>query len=418
MNHSVSIPANAGQFSDLLTLSDTGEPRLRQDVHPFTDLLNLDAEAVLETFKQSQLRDFSKIIGQLEAPGNPLNQMLTELRDISSREAGNRFHELDLFRPGALRETFIELHEHVMDHPVWRHPFFLRIFSADFEREQLANFALQYFNQVKNTRQCVALALGRFSGLMPLPYGCLNERVSELAQIVLAQLLADEYGVGTHDIEDYPDLHGLLDSTTHIVMYRQLFEGLGIPFEQQDRPMLPGVADNVLTQRLLAGHPEFSLVESLASVGLGMEWGVPEFFSLLLGGMIRWAWQRDVPLTRQHLIVFVAHVQYDVLHAISVMLITSFFNHENDAVDRIKQATNTLMASRYGMMSDLYEHVFDEPCASLNSIELAQKYYLDDRRIAKVLLAARRQIAPERVLNGAAYQSNSSLPFVFSDEAG
>lgn len=179
--------------------------------------------------------------------------------------------------------------------------------------------------------------------------------------------------------------------------------------------MLPGVADNVLTQRLLSDHPDFSLVESLASVGLGMEWGVPEFFSLLLGGIIRWAWNNDVMLTQQHLIVLIAHVKYDVMHAISVMLITSFFNHENDAVSKIKQATNTLMASRYGMMSDIYRHIFAEECPNITAIGLDSRYHLNDRRIANALLAARKQVAPERVVGGVAYQQSTDLPFVFTD---
>ncbi|MES9887301.1 MAG: hypothetical protein ABW140_10850, partial [Candidatus Sedimenticola sp. 6PFRAG1] len=250
------------QFSDLLHELTDGTPILNDGVHPLPGLLSMDAEDVLEAFKISQQKDFSEIIDQLEDPGNPLNQLLEELRAIAEKEQGNRFNELDLFRPGALRGLFLELHDHVMDHPVWRHPFFLRIFEGNFNQQQLALFAKQYFNQVKNTRQCVALALGRFSGLMPMPYGCLNERVSELAQIVLAQLLADEYGVGTHAIDDYPDLHGLLSSTTHIVMYRNLFDGLDIPFQEQDVAMLPGVADNVLTQRLLSEHPSFNMVES------------------------------------------------------------------------------------------------------------------------------------------------------------
>ncbi|MES9868324.1 MAG: hypothetical protein ABW090_06630 [Sedimenticola sp.] len=414
MNEAVPPSPKSGPFSDLLEASADGTPTLNDGVHPMPDLLTMDAETVLEAFKVSQQADFSKIISQLEDPENPLNRLLGELREIAEKEPGNRFNELDIFRPGALSELFLELHDHVMDHPVWRHPFFLRIFRGDFNERQLTLFAKQYFNQVKNTRQCVALALGRFSGLMPLPYGCLNERVSELAQIVLAQLLADEYGVGTHAIDDYPDLHGLLSSTTHIVMYRNLFEGLGIPFEEQDVAMLPGVADNVLTQRLLSDHPSFSMVESLASVGLGMEWGVPEFFSLLLGGMIRWAWQNDVELTRKHLIVFIAHVQYDVLHAISVMLVTSFFNHEDDAVSRIKQATNTLMSSRYCMMSDLYRHVFEEACADIDGIDLAPEYHLKDRRIADALLEARKQVAPDRVVGGVDYQRSEKLPFVFS----
>lgn len=414
MNEVPTPAAKNRPFSDLLIELEDGSALLNAGVHPLPGLLSMQAEAVLEAFKKSQQKDFLEIIDRLEDPENPLNRLLNELRQIAERDAQNRFNELALFQPGALRDLFVTLHNHVMDHPVWRHPFFLRFFAGNFNQQQLTRFAKHYFNQVKNTRQCVALALGRFSGLMPLPYGCLNERVSELAQIILAQLLADEYGVGTHAVEDYPDLHGLLSSTTHIVMYRNIFAGLGVPFEEQDVAMLPGVADNVLTQRLLSDHPSFTLVESLASVGLGMEWGVPEFFSLLLGGMIRWGWKNDVPLTQEQLIVFIAHVQYDVLHAISVMLITSFFNHENDALVQIKQATNTLMSSRYSMMSDIYRHVFEEDCPDIHAIDLAPEYQLKDRRIAEVLIQARKQVAPERVLGGDEYRHSQQLPFVFS----
>ncbi|MEW8325968.1 MAG: hypothetical protein AB2659_03930 [Candidatus Thiodiazotropha sp.] len=403
------------RFSDLLQLDGDGSPTLLPGVHPLPDLLSLDAAQVLEAFRVSQLEDFTRVIDELEADGNSLHRLFAEMRAIADREPANRFGELDLFRPGALQAMFLELHEHVMSHPVWSHPCFVRIFEARFDAPQLRGFATNYFNQVKNTRQCVALAQGRFSGFIPLPYGCLNERVSELAQIILAQLLADEYGVGTHSIERYPDLSSLLNSTTHIVMYRQLFEGLGVPFEKQDVPMLHGVADNVLTQRLLAGHPSFSLVESMASVGLGMEWGVPEFFSLLLGGMIRWAWREDVALTQRHLIVFIAHVQYDVLHAISVMLATSLFGHEQETMQQIKQATNMLMSSRYNMMSDLYRQLFTEPCAGIDAVGLDARYHVTDRRIEEALLSARQEVAGSRVVNASAYKAGKGVPFVFAD---
>ncbi len=415
MNGPDSTATDGKQFSDLLTVDKKGQPRLLDAVHPLPDLLSLDAEEVLRQFKTSQLEDFSKVIGELDDPENQLNRMLDRLREIAEKDEHNSFNELELFNPGALHDLFLQLHDHVMGHPVWLHPFFLRIFKGDFNQEQLELFAKQYFNQIKNTRQCVALALGRFSSLISLPYGCLNERVSELAQIALAQLLADEYGVATYSLEDYPDMYGVLSSTTHIGMYRYMFDGLGVPFEQQDVPMLPGVADNVLTQRLLSDHPGFSLVESLASVGLGMEWGVPEFFSLLLGGIIRWAWKHEVPLTQKHLIVLIAHVRYDVMHAISVMLITSFFNHENDALDQIKQATNTLMSSRYGMMSALYRHVFEEECPNIDEIGLDPRYHLQDWRIADALIEARSKVAPERVVGGEDYQRRTALPFVFSN---
>ncbi len=408
--------SNPGRaFTDLLELDSENRPRLMPGVHPMPDLLDLTAEEVLEAFRESQIRDFTRVIGALEGENNPLHRLFGQMQAIAERDPSNRFNELELFKPGALQAMFMELHEHVMRHPVWRHPCFVRIFEGNFDQAQLTRFALNYFNQLKNTRQCLALSLGRFSGFIALPYGRLNERVSELAQIVLAQLLADEYGVGTHSIEEYPDLADLLTSTTHIVMYRQLFEGLGVPFEQQDVPMLHGVADNALIQRLLAGHPDFDLVESLASVGLGMEWGVPEFFSLLLGGMIRWAWRHDVPLTRRHLWVFIAHVQYDVLHAISVMLATSLFGHEANTLHRIKQATNMLMSGRYNMMSALYTHLFDEPCSDITGIGLDARYHISDRRIEQALLAARQGVADATVVDAAAYKASRQVPFVFSD---
>lgn len=406
---------STNQFSDLLQVNGDGSATLLPGVHPLPNLLSLETDQVLDAFRQSQLRDFTRVINELEADDNPLHQLFEQMRVIADREPGNRFSELDLFKPGALQALFLELHEHVMLHPVWSHPCFVRIFRGEFNAVQLAGFATNYFNQVKNTRQCVALAQGRFSGFISLPYGSLNERVSELAQIILAQLLADEYGVGTHSIDSYPDLSGLLNSTTHIVMYRQLFDGLGIPFEGQDVPMLHGVADNVLTQRLLAGHPSFSLVESLASVGLGMEWGVPEFFSLLLGGMIRWAWHENVPLTQRHLIVFIAHVQYDVLHAISVMLATSLFGHQQQTLQQIKQATNMLMSSRYNMMSDIYRLLFDEPCKDIDAIGLDPSYHIRDRRIEAALLTARQEVANSTVVGASDYKADQSVPFVFAD---
>jgi len=179
--------------------------------------------------------------------------------------------------------------------------------------------------------------------------------------------------------------------------------------------MLHGVADNVLIQRLVAGDESFTPLESLASVGLGMEWGVPEFFSLLLGGMIRFAWQNDVPLTREQLLVFVAHVQYDVLHAISVMLVTSFYSRDEEAVARIKGATNMLMSGRYGMMSAMYRHVFDEECPSLHQIGLAPRYHIADRRIEQALLKARAAVADGRLVDAEAYRRSTGMPFVFSE---
>lgn len=390
-------------FSDLIVAGPDGRPLLPPEVHHLPQLLEMPAEDVLAAFKASQQADFIRIIDGLRESGNPLRRILDGLVPLGAPTVDAQ----------ALKALFLDLHEHVMDHPVWRHPFFLRVFEGRITQEQVARFALNYFNQIKNTRQCVALALGRFNGLMEPRHGQASERVSELTQIVLAQLIADEYGVSTHAVDGYPGMAQLFGATTHIVMYRQLFEGLGIPFERQDVPLLNGVADNVLTQRLVAGDPAFSPLEALASVGLGMEWGVPEFFTLLLGGLIRFAWKNGVALDQHHLFVLTAHVKYDVLHAIAVVLATSFHCRDEADVATVKNATNMLMAARFGMMTDLYAHVFQETCPSLAEVGLDARYKLSDGRIVSALRRA-RQSSDARMLADPGGYSRHPLPFVLT----
>lgn len=391
---------------------DGDRPVVMETVHPLPNLLDLGAEGVLESMCRSQKSDFTAMVAEIEHPGSPLHVLFADLRNRVP--ADHPFHGVALFRKGALQEMFLDLHDHVMSHPVWLHPFFVRVFEGRINSAQVAAFAVQYFSQIKNTRQCVAMAIGRFHGLTPLPYGILNERVSEITQVALAQLVADEYGVGSRALEDYPDLCHLLLSKTHIAMYRQLFEGLGVPPDQQDVAMLPGVADNVLTQRLVASHPAFSPLEALSSVGLGMEWGVPEFFSLLLGGFIRVALREKLPWTPRHLEVFIAHVRYDVLHAISVMLATSLHMQRPEDISAVKGACNTLMAGRFAMMTDLYRHVFGERCAALADIDLDLRHRLRDRRIESLLLAAREAAAPGRVLDERGWRASRNVPYIFA----
>ncbi len=391
-------------FTDL-GVFENGTLRLLPSVHPLPSLLSMEPKAVLEGFRDSQRDDFLRVIRDMEPSHSSLGQLFSGLRGQARDES--------LLYPAALEALFLDLHDHVMSHPVWRHPFFLRVFAGDIDRPQVERFLLHYFNQIKNTRQCVALTIGRFNSLMEMPLGTINERVSEITQIALAQLVADEYGVTTHAIESYPELGHLLRAHTHIAMYRQLLDGLGIAREAQDVPMLPEVADNVLTQRLLAGHPAFTPLEALASTGLGMEWGVPEFFSLLLGGLIRFAVRENLALGHHELEVFIEHVRYDVLHAISVMLVTALHMHGTDDLAAVKGACNTLMASRFAMMSGIHSAVYGEPCASLEDMGLEGRYRLRDRRIALALVEARRSVGGG-VADAYLYRSRSGTPFPFA----
>ena len=381
--------------------SESPESLLRPGIHPFPDLLQMTPQEILSRFRESQKEDFLKVIDSPELQ-DPI------LLYGESTPGGGGTPDSVLPDRETLRSLFLDMHDHVMEHPVWIHPFFVRFFQGNFTLEQLKTFALQYFNQIKNTRQCVAMAIGRFNGFSRKEHGPYSERIGELTQIVLAQLVADEYGVSTHSVEDYPTLGGVFRSTTHIVMYRKLFEGLSIPFEMQDIPMISGVADNVAVQRILAGSEVFDELEALASVGLGMEWGVPEFFSLLLGGFLRFAREKNVPLTPDHLLVFIAHVRYDVMHAIAVMYVTALHMKGEEDLDKVKFATNTLMASRYHMMDDLYREVFQEepPPQKLN-----RRYHINDGRIREKLRHARLRAADGSVKDIEKYRRLSTDPF-------
>lgn len=395
-------------------VEETGDGlRVPPHVHHLPDLLDLSAEEVLVRFQASQQADFRAVVADLEKPGAPLRRLFEDIRDAGGAAAG--FGRSVIFAPGGLDDLFQDLHDHVMAHPVWRHPFFVRMFEGRFDAAQLRTFALHYFNQVKNTRQCVTLAISRFHSLAALPYGAVAQPVSEITQVVLAQLVADEYGVGTAGLDDYPTLESLFRSTTHMALYRRMLDALDVSLIEQDVTLLPEVADNVLIQRLVAGDPAFTPLESLASVGLGMEWGVPEFFSLLLGGIIRWAHHEGSDLNAHDLDIFIAHVKYDVLHAVSVMAATALHMTGPEDVARVKNAVNMLMSGRHAMMDGLYAEVFGQACPGIGAIDLAPRYHITDRRIATALHAARAAAAPGSVRGQDAWAAGAPLPFVFAD---
>ena len=385
----------------------------RKAIHPFPDLLDMSSDAILARYQIQQRRDFEAAFRRLADEGGLLSA-LPRLHALLTRYPENPVaRNIEMDRMQAL---FIDMHQHVMGHPVWTHPFFRRFFDAAMTRDQAARFLCHYLNQVKNTRQCVALACGRFHSLAALPFGRLNEPVSELVQVVLAGLLADEYGIeaqaprrgGTLAIDE------LINKRTHIVLYRQLFELLEVAPADQDVQFLPEIADNVLVQRLLAGSDAFREIEALASVGLGMEWGVPTIFSQLLGGLIRFADREGLAWSPQHFAVLSGHVQQDVDHAISVMVATALLVDGDEDIRALKNATNILMASRYAMMSGIYRDVFNAPCASIDELALAPVYHVGDRRIAEQLIAARSRTPAGQVADQAAWAASDRVPFVFS----
>lgn len=364
--------------------------------HPLSNLLELTAQEILVSCRRSQQLDLIGTLRQVRSGDGDITAAIPILhRYLGGFPSESLRRRLSI---QTLENLFLTMHEHVMAHPVWVHPFFVRITTGDVTLEQLRRFSRHYFNQVKNTRQCVALALGRFHTLIDQPDAELNVIISELTQVVLAGLLADEYGsTGAHGhsgpvpaASNTVDIAGLFSPITHPELFRRFQRALGESVREYDTPMLHGVADNVLVQRILAGDPAYDALEALASVGLGMEWGVPAFFSMIMAGVLKAAARDGLNLEPPSIEIWSAHVRQDVGHAIAVMVATGFYVHDARDVRRIENATNTLMAFRYQMMSDIHEEVFGEECPGIAHIDLPSHYLLHDDRITRLLAAARR----------------------------
>jgi hypothetical protein len=390
--------------------------------HPLPNLLEMSAAQILACYRNSQMLDFRTTLNQVRDGAGELSAHIGILgRYLASHptEGFNRRLHID-----TVEHLFRRMHDHVMAHPVWVHPFFVRIAEGNITLEQVKVFARHYFNQVKNTRQCVALALGRFHTMIDRPDGPLNNVLAELTQVVLAGLLSDEFGTaapqnhgkdradGAAAVASAVDISQLFSPVTHPALFRRFLDALGGTACDYDVPMLHGVADNVLVQRILSADPAYNELEALASVGLGMEWGVPAFFSMIIAGILKAARREGMTLDPASMEIWSSHVKQDVAHAIAVMIVTSFYVRDTADIRLIEGATNVLMAFRHDMMSDIYREVFGVPCAFLADIDLDPRYFLHDRRIEPLIVAARSRLRLGAVRDYNTYLRKSIGPFM------
>jgi len=374
--------------------------------HPLPNLCAMSATEILAAYRASQFNDVKGTLARVRRDARDLTQEIGILKRYLAVYPNASFRRR--LRTDAIEQLFRRMHEHVMSHPVWTHPFFVRMAEGDMTLKQLNVFARHYFNQVKNTCQCVALALGRFHTMMDRGDGELGTIVSELTQVVLAGLLSDEYGTGAHG-HGNSHSHGATSSSpaldigqlfapiTHPGLFRRFLDALGASAGNYDVPMLHGVADNVLVQRILSSDPAYDELEALASVGLGMEWGVPAFFSMIMAGIYKVTRREGIALDMKSMEIWSSHVKQDVEHAIAVMIATSFYVRNEADEARIERATNVLLAYRYDMMSDIYREVFDLTCPKIAQIGLSPRHIPNDRRIKPLLAVARERIPPASV---------------------
>ena len=395
--------------------------------HPIPGLLSMSCDQILGAYQTSQLMDVSAAFSQSALRGDNLASAI-DLLDRYFAVFPSEAHRRRI-NTSVIEGFFKDLHSHVMAHPVWTHPVFRKFSDGEVTLDQLRVFSLHYFNQVKNTRQCVALALGRFHSMVPdVPDGNIDNAFSELTQVVLAGLLADEYGFAdaaraTNNFSELDidqakvkrkqvavDIESLFSPVTHPALYRRFLVALGVAVADYDAPMLHAVADNVLVQRILSGDRSYDHIEALASVGMGMEWGVPAFFSMIIAGILKLSQGAGIELDANSMEIWSAHVRQDVAHAVAVMLVTAFFVRDQSDIGRIKYATNALMAFRYEMMSEIHEEVFGMACPRVDHIELPRHYLLRDSRLLQLLPAARIGLRASAIRNYPTYINRTRFP--------
>jgi hypothetical protein len=416
--------ANPILYDEVTTMADVNvcerqfdRKLLPPSTHPFADLLAMSPSEIHERYTQQQHLEFFDTVDKLFAddpdPAGAL-PLIADLRAIPGID-GLR----DRLDREAVCARFERLHKHVLGHPVWMHPFFVRFAEGDLARAQFRRFLSQYLNQIKNTRQCVALALGRLNSLeLDIAdidgHALLAERISEQTQVVLAGILADEYGVAARPTGsgEHDELAGdMFSSVTHVELYRRLFELIDVPLADQDVPLLPSTADNVLIQRLIAGDRRFDQLEALASVGMAMEWGVPVFFSMLLRGVLLFADKNGIMVEPRQVEVLTGHVRQDVEHAVGVMLVAALWVRSEADMRRIMDTASAVMAGRYAMMTAIFEDTFGEPCPHLESLPIDPDYQLADRRILAALAEARSMADPSRIASNDYPADAVHLPF-------
>lgn len=358
------------------------------------ELTELRPHDVIGYFERKQAQDFFSAIERISDETGvsirrvPLFDQLIEEAD--RQEIAARFSST------ALRSLFSSMHRHILRHPVWTHPLLMRIAAGEYDTMQLRTFATAYFGQVKNTRQCVAACLARFDliGSSMRSRGSLENAISEFSQLILASLLMDEYGLDRElprpngqsvPVWTCSSIEDNLQGDTHTELYRRFLDGLSVNRSDQDPAVLRAVAVNVCVQKMVAEHRSFSRPEALASVGMGMEWGVPAMFTLIILGLIRGQMSGLFELRPEHVRIWSAHVEQDVEHGISMLLATAANLSDSADIAAMQYATSLLMGSRYAMLSAIYTVVFGEKCpaSAASSVEVIDP--LSDKRVARLL---------------------------------
>ena len=173
------------------------------------------------------------------------------------------------------------------DHRGFRHPFWDWIETGELSLEVLKEFALLYYEHVKYFRQYIARALSVVA--------------KESTQIVLAHILADEYGIS--------------EEASHPEMYRRFMRSLGLEDRDfADNQPIPGI------QHFRRAHfelfSESRTEETLGAVAFGCESSTPYRHGKVIAGIGRVAENHGLAIDDTF---FSAHIEIDDKHSSLLM---------------------------------------------------------------------------------------------------
>lgn len=181
------------------------------------------------------------------------------------------------------QEFLTEQKEKLLHHPLFSDPFIKTISSLEiFEIEVARRFALLYYPHILRTRLYQANTLG----ITP----------DELIQLVLAEILYDEYGEG--DI-----------TKTHMAQYRKFLFATGVtPDDLHQQHIIPELQMYINTMMRLTQSDAW--ISAVAAVGIASEHPIPQYYTQLLHGL------RNIPgIYEEHLELFIGHVELDIEHS-------------------------------------------------------------------------------------------------------
>ncbi len=370
---------------------------LGSGIYPVSHLLDMEVDRILGLFKDSQREEFVRII-------ETSSEILDSILPVKVYE-NSKYNQ----KKSAFKDLFARLHDHIAEHPLWLHPFYQRIFNAEFDLEQLKRFTKSYFNQVKNRQKDATPPLSQwhvtsFSGMD-------FERTSKLTQVILSQLVAREFLPGIHPMDESAAATGTPQPHSPILMFRRLFEALHIEKEGHDEPMVQEAMDHILIQRIIAADSRFARPATLALYAPAMEWGGPDFFSFILSGLLRFLDREKLSVTAGDLLLFISHIKYHVMRSVSVIFATLFYIDSEEEFEKMIEVVNALMAGQYAMMTGIYKYVFNEDCGNLMDIYPDMKYANADPQIGEKLIQHRKTVSDCEVIAYRDYVEKKDHPF-------